>query len=208
METRQALKKAKVVTLMTSQLPRFGCLFLSCQQQKKHPKQGCCDVIKVLFISCRLQDNRYSGRTLKEVSCRNNTYHLFRSKDITGILAYKKNHGSSNNIRFIVKYNLRIVERHISRDFFRDAVTVSFILQNTLVHTHDHRVALYMVGICSRRKDFVIFSSSTVGEKSIFFSQVAQGGKSQVFVSLPIIFLFLFRSLFFVVFFFCSFRFN
>ena len=42
-----------------------------------------------------------------------------------------------------------------------------------------------MVGICSRRKDFVIFSSSTVGEKSIFFSQVAQGGKSQVFFFSP-----------------------
>jgi len=31
---------------------------------------------------------------------------------------------------------------HIER-LFRDAVIVSFILQNTLVHTHDHRVALY-----------------------------------------------------------------
>ena len=40
---------------MTSQLPRFHCLFLSRQQQKKtHWKQGSCDVIKVLLISWRL----------------------------------------------------------------------------------------------------------------------------------------------------------
>ena len=35
---------------MTSQLPRFQCLFLSCQQQKKHRQQGSCDGIKVLLI--------------------------------------------------------------------------------------------------------------------------------------------------------------
>ena len=38
---------------MTSQLPQFWCLFLSCQQQKQ--KRGICDVIKVFLISLRLQ---------------------------------------------------------------------------------------------------------------------------------------------------------
>ena len=40
---------------MTSQLPGFRCLFLSCQQQKKHQKPGSCEVIKVLLILQRLQ---------------------------------------------------------------------------------------------------------------------------------------------------------